>query len=81
MSPTVSFQCRISSYFPGCNKSHIGKTERCHKTRLYEHATQHETSVIVQHFLESQKAQNITYHNNSTLDHKIFFEKPNSNIT
>ena len=38
----------------GCSKSYIGKTERCLKTRLNEHATQHDTSAIGQHFLQCQ---------------------------
>ena len=41
---------------PGCNKSYIGKTDRCLHKRLFEYATQHNTSVVAQHLLEYEHA-------------------------
>ena len=45
---------------PGCNKSYIGKTDRCLHKCLSKHATQHTTSAVAQHLLECEHAQFIT---------------------
>ena len=41
---------------PGCNKTYIGKTDRCLHKRLPKHSTQHNTSAVAQCFLECEHA-------------------------
>ena len=36
----------------GCNKTYIGKTDRCLRKRLSEHSTQHNTSAVALRFLK-----------------------------
>ena len=42
---------------PGCQKSCLGKTDRCLEKRLAEHATRHNNSAVSQHFLQCEHAQ------------------------
>ena len=60
---------------PGCNKSYIGKTDRCLHKCLSEYATQHTTSAVAQHLIECEQAQFIANfcHQYDRLAWKILF--------
>ena len=41
----------------GCNKTYIGKTDRCLEKRLSKHSTPHNRSAVAQHLLHCKHAQ------------------------
>jgi hypothetical protein len=51
------------------------------KTRLNEHATQHDSSAIGQHFLQCQNAQNIASQSNTGQTDKTLPDTLNSHIS
>ena len=49
---------------PGCGSKYIGKTQRCLETRLNEHGTRINKSVVADHFHNCEHAQHIIGLNN-----------------
>ncbi len=67
---------------PGCAKAYIGKADRCHYTKLNEHATTDAKSEIYKHintscehfqYLTNLLQLNTDEHNTEQLDMKSFF--------